>query len=146
MQNGGFECGLAPWVPGDVPNSKHTVSSPGDNSNFAYEFDQTGPVDANSNMHPPSVNQDLIVTVGQSYQLTYRTYFDKCDEQEGFVGLMLNHQPVQTTDACDLGAGQFESNSYTFTATVSPFNVRFEFLTAEYPVVIKIDNGKKAAF
>ena len=92
-------------------------------------------------MNPASVNQDLIVTVGQSYQLTYRTYFDKCDGGEGFVGVMLNHQPVKTTDACDLGAGAFKSNSYNFTATVTPLNLRFEFLTSEYPVVMKIDNG-----
>lgn len=92
-------------------------------------------------MNPASVNQDLIVTVGQSYQLTYRTYFDKCDQSEGFIGLKLNNQAVSTTDACDLGAGAFESNSYTFTPTASPWNLRFEFEAGEYPVVMKIDNG-----
>ncbi len=57
------------------------------------------------------------------------------------MGLMLNHQAVKTTDACDLGAGAFNSNSYNFTATVNPFNLRFEFLTDVNPVVMKIDNG-----
>ena len=92
-------------------------------------------------MHPASVNQDLVVVVGQSYHLTYRTYFDKCDGSEGFVGLMVNHQPVQTTDACDYGAGEFKSNSYDFTATVNPTNLRFEFLVGDTDAVVKIDNG-----
>ena len=87
------------------------------------------------------MNQDLVVVVGQSYELTYRTYFDKCDESEGFVGLMVNHQPVQTTDACDFGAGAFKSNSYDFTATVNPTNLRFEFLVGDTDAVVKIDNG-----
>lgn len=87
------------------------------------------------------MSQDLTVTVGQAYQLTYRTFFDKCDQQEGFVGVMLNHQPVKTTDACDLGAGAFKSNSYNFTATVNPLNLHFDFVAGETPVIMKIDNG-----
>lgn len=57
------------------------------------------------------------------------------------MGLMLNHQPVKTTDACDLGAGAFYSNSYDFTATVNPFNLHFDFVAGEYPDTMKIDNG-----
>ena len=97
-------------------------------------------------MHPASVNQDLVVVVGQSYHLTYRTYFDKCDGSEGFVGLMVNHQPVQTTDACDFGAGEFKSISYDFTATVNPTNLRFEFIVGDTDAVVKIDNGMSNIF
>ena len=82
-----------------------------------------------------------MVTVGQVYTLTFRTYFDKCTGSEGFVGVMVNHAPVYTVDACDFGAGAFETNTVSFTASVSPTNLRFEFLVGEDPAVVKIDNG-----
>ena len=89
-------------------------------------------------MNPASVNQDLVVTVGQAYTLTFRTYFDACGD--GFIGVMLNHAPVYTVDACDLGAGAFEDNTVDFTATASPWNLRFEFEVGETTAVVKIDN------
>ena len=132
---------MPPWVAGDVVNTKHSITSPGDGSNFAYEFDQTGPIDPDANQHPASVNQDLTVTVGQAYTLTFRTYFDKCTGSEGFVGVMLNHQPVYTVDACDFGAGDFKTNTVAFTAAANPENLRFEFLVGETDAVVKLDNG-----
>ena len=108
---------------------------------FAYEFDQTGAVDPSTSMNPASVNQDLIVTVGQAYTLTFRTYFDTCTTSEGFVGVMLNHAAVYTVDACDFGAGAYKSNTVNFTATASPWNLRFEFEVGEPTAVVKIDNG-----
>ena len=94
-------------------------------------------------MNPASVNQDLVVTVGQAYTLTFRTYFDTCTSttSTGFVGVMLNHAPVYTVDACDYGAGAFKDNTVSFTATVSPWNLRFEFEVGETTAVVKIDNG-----
>ncbi|KAL8950863.1 MAG: hypothetical protein Q9222_003117 [Ikaeria aurantiellina] len=140
VQNGGFECGLTSWIAADVSSTTHAVTSPGDNSPSAYKFDQVGPVDPDSYMHPASVNQDLAVTVGQSYTVRFRTYFDKCTGSEGFVGVMLNHQPVYTVDACDFGAGAFKDNTVTFTAAASPENLRFEFIIGENPATVKIDN------
>ena len=124
-----------------MTNTAHTLHRPGDASNYAYEFDQTGPIGPTSFTQPASVNQDLIVTVGASYTLTFRTYFDKCTGSEGFVGVMLNHQPVYTVDACDFGAGYYNDNTVAFLATVSPFNLRFEFLVGEPDAVVRIDNG-----
>ena len=99
-----------------------------------------GPVTDDNYQRPGSVNQDLTVTVGQAYVLKFRTYFDKCTQSEGFVGVMLNHQPVYTVDACDFGAGAFKDNTVYFTPTVSPFNLRFEFIIAENPAQARIDN------
>ncbi|KAL9592506.1 MAG: hypothetical protein Q9179_006646, partial [Wetmoreana sp. 5 TL-2023] len=124
VRNGGFECGLAPWTAEDVTNTKHAITSPGDGSNFAYQFDQIGPVDPASNMHPAA----------------FRTFFDKCTQQEGFVGVMINHQAVYTVDACDHGAGLFTDNTVEFTAPADQTNLRFEFLTGESSATIKIDN------
>lgn len=60
---------------------------------------------------------------------------------EGFVGVMLNHAPVFTVDACDFGRGAYRDNTVNFTATVSPWNLRFEFEVGETSAVVKIDNG-----
>ncbi|KAI4269947.1 MAG: hypothetical protein L6R38_007279 [Xanthoria sp. 2 TBL-2021] len=140
VRNGGFECGLNPWIAADIPNSRHSIVSPGDASNFAYQYEQVGPVTSDNYERPASVNQDLIVTVGKPYVLKFRTFFDKCTQSEGFVGVMLNHSPVYTVDACDFGAGAFKDNTVSFTPTVSPYNLRFEFIIAENPALVKIDN------
>lgn len=126
-------------------NTKHYVRGPGSDydSPNAYEFNQVGPVDDDSNMHPASVNQDITVTPGVEYVLHFRTYFDKCTQSEGFVGVMLNHQPEYTVDACDRypsNANAFGDNAFTFTPDTSTENIRFEFLTGEPDAVIKIDN------
>ncbi|KAL8740354.1 MAG: hypothetical protein Q9190_006932 [Brigantiaea leucoxantha] len=133
----------APWIAADVVNTKHYVRGPGDASSNAYEFNQVGPVDNDSNMHPASVNQDITVTPGVEYVLHFQTYFDKCTGGEGFVGVMLNHSPVYTVDACDRypdNVGAFGANAYAFTPDTSPYNIRFEFLTGEPDAIIKIDN------
>ncbi|KAL8854508.1 MAG: hypothetical protein Q9221_000779 [Calogaya cf. arnoldii] len=140
VRNGGFECGLAPWIAADIPNSRHSIVTPGDASTFAYQYEQVGPITEDNYQRPASVNQDLIVTVGQKYVLKFRTFFDKCTQSEGFVGVMLNYSPVYTVDACDFGAGAFKDNTVSFTPTVSPFNLRFEFIIAENPAQVKIDN------
>ena len=62
------------------------------------------------------------------------------------MGLKINQQPVQTTDACDYGAGAFKDNSFDFTATANPTNVRFEFLVGNTDAVVKIDNGMSIIF
>ena len=120
-------------------DTKHSISSPGDNSVFAYEFDQTGATYSSTN--PASVSQNLAVTVGQAYLLTFRTYFDRCTQSEGFVGVILNNVAVYTVDACDFGSGVYENNTVTFTATVSLLTLQFQFLVGEPTAVVKIDNG-----
>ncbi|KAL8715213.1 MAG: hypothetical protein Q9220_001171 [cf. Caloplaca sp. 1 TL-2023] len=116
------------------------LTSPGDNSQFAYEFDQVGPISSDSTSHPASVNQDVTVTVGQTYTLTFRTYFDKCTGSEGFVGVKINQIPIYTVDACDADAGTFHDNAAQFTASTNPENLRFEFIIGENPATVKIDN------
>ena len=108
---------------------------------FTYEFDQIGTVDPSTNTNPASLSQNLVVTVGQAYALTFRTYFDTCTTSEGFVGVMLNNVPVYTVDACDFGAGAYKSNTVNFTATASLSNLEFQFLVGEPTAVVKIDNG-----
>lgn len=121
-------------------NTKHVITSPGDASSFAYEFDQIGPVSPDANTHPAAVYQDLVLVTGVPYNLRFRTYFDKCTQSEGFVGVMINRAAVYTVDACDKGAGAFKDNLFQFTASADQTNLRFEFLTDENAAVFKIDN------
>ncbi|KAL8765583.1 MAG: hypothetical protein Q9194_006517 [Teloschistes cf. exilis] len=139
VRNGGFECGLSPWIAADVVNTRHSITSPGDDSAFAFQFNQVGPVDPNGGS--ASVSQDISVVVGRSYNLRFRTFFDKCTQGEGFIGVMINHQALQTIDACDFGTSDFKFNyPVSFTATTNPTNLRFELITGEEDTVAKIDN------
>ncbi|KAL8972144.1 MAG: hypothetical protein Q9197_002918 [Variospora fuerteventurae] len=140
VSNGGFECGLAPWVAKDILNTKHSITSPGDASGFAYQFNQLGPQDPDAGLNPAAVYQDLKLVSGVSYNLRFRTFFDKCTTDEGFVGVMLNRSPVYTVDACDKGAGAFKDNLVQFVATSDQTELRFDFITREDDAVIKIDN------
>ena len=141
VRNGDFECGLAPWVAEDISGTKHSTGSPGDASKFAYQFNQVGPISPDKNTHPAAVSQDLVTVTNVPYNLKFRTYFDKCTSQEGFVGVMINRQAVKTVDACDNpGAGVFKDNLIQFTASTDRTNLRFEFLIGENPATVKIDN------
>lgn len=124
----------------DVANSRHSIASPGSASDFAYQYEQVDEAFTDNYFSPASVNQDLIVMVGPPYTLSFQTFFDKCTQAEGFVGVMLNHQPVYTVDACELGPGAFKQNTVAFVPSVSPFNLRFEFVIGEYYALVKIDN------
>ena len=125
----------------DITNTQHTITSPGDNSNYAYEFLQKGEVVSVRDV--ANVTQDLAVTVGQDYTLTFRAYFQQCTGTEGFVGVMLNHEPVWTYDACDGGPpyGVYKTQTIPFTAAANPENLRFDFVVGPATdVIVKIDN------
>ncbi|KAI4253774.1 MAG: hypothetical protein L6R35_007553, partial [Caloplaca aegaea] len=96
--------------------------------------------DPDAGLNPAAVYQDLRLVSGVSYNLRFRTFFDKCTTDEGFVGVMLNRSPVYTVDACDKGAGAFKDNLVQFVATSDQTELRFDFITRENDAVIKIDN------
>lgn len=72
--------------------------------------------------------------------MRFRTYLNKCTQLEGFVGVVLNHQPVYTVDACDKGEGAFKDNPVQFDVFADTTNLRFECLIFETPATVKIDN------
>ncbi|KAM0801180.1 hypothetical protein BDR22DRAFT_214586 [Usnea florida] len=148
VQNGGFECGIAPWIPTDIIHTTHSLTPPAaaDNSLSAYQFTQSGPVDPSTDSNPASVNQDISpLTVGRPYVLTFRSYFAApCGN--GFVGVMLNHQPVYTVDACDYRAGVYNDNTVDFVAAAASENLRFEFLAGDVGMIMRIDNGMVSVF
>ncbi|KAG6999516.1 mannan endo-1,4-beta-mannosidase B [Physcia stellaris] len=150
VKNGGFECGLAPWTAGDVVNTAHKLSSPGaGGSATAYEFDQIGPQDPDSNGNPAFVTQDVTgLTAGAQYNLIYSVRFDftgPCYEV-GFLGSRIGgpqSSQGETFDACDRGqsaVGQYAQSTVPFQATGATTNVRFEFLIGKQGAVVRLDN------
>ncbi|KAG6999657.1 hypothetical protein G7Y79_00033g068450 [Physcia stellaris] len=90
VQNGGFECnGLAPWTAGDIFNTAHKLSTPGEGGvGVAYEFDQTGPPAPGARI-PPFLSQQIVgLTAGATYELGYSLSFDACTADTGFVGML----------------------------------------------------------
>lgn len=82
----------------------------------------------------------LAVTVGAAYQLNFASWFD--DLQSGFIGVLVNGNPIYTIDATDRGAGVWYMNSIAYTPTTATITIRFEFLfgTQHVPSVQKIDS------
>lgn len=129
-------------------NTAHKLSSPGaGGSATAYEFDQIGPQDPDSNMHPAFVTQDVTgLTAGARYNLIYSVRFDfpgPCYEV-GFLGSMIGgSQQGETFDPCDRGqiaVGQYAQSTVPFQATGATTNVRFEFVIAKEGAVVRLDN------
>ena len=137
VTNGGFECGLSPWFAQDAFGTSHTISSPGDASNFAYEF--IGSEFEVTNANPPSLSQSIKTVGGESYSLKFRTYFNKCAQRVVFVGVKINGRAVFTVDACDKPAGQYNSFQPQFFA-FGRDTLTFEFIIQGTGAVIKIDN------
>ncbi|KAL8685978.1 MAG: hypothetical protein Q9218_007429 [Villophora microphyllina] len=141
VKNGGFQCGLAPWIASDTSGSMHSITQSGDASNAAYQFNP-GLTTEETFSDPANVKQDLTLTVGADYVLEFRTFFDQCGRLENYVGVFLNNQQVYTIDACEHGgvAGQFFDNTVNFTAAFNPESLRFEFISVELPATARIDN------
>ena len=80
--------------------------------------------------------------ISKNYILTYRTWFDKCTEQEGFVGVVVNGYAIGDVDAChhDGIAGVWQDNAVEFTPVKDPITLRFEFITSEERATMKLDN------
>ena len=138
VTNGGFECGLTPWYAQDGFATSHTISSPGDGSNFAYEF--VGPADFEvTNVDPPSLSQSIKTVGGENYSLKFRAYFNRCALRVVFVAVKIDGRAVFVADACDKPAGQYNSFQTQFFA-FGWDTLKFEFIIQGTGSVIKIDN------
>ena len=141
VKNGGFECGLSPWIATDSSNSTHSISTPGDASNSAYLF-TSGPVSEETFSDPANVRQDLALRAGAEYELRFRSFFNQCPRGEIYIGVFLNGRNIYQIDSCAHGgvAGQFFDNTVVFTAETSVAYLRFEFISTEITATAKIDN------
>ncbi len=138
FQNGGFECGISPWRALVAHGTTYALTSPGKSGSFAFEVDQTGPIDG-VGLGQATLSQLIYITQGTQYVLTFDTFFNSGNA--GFIGVKFNGQPQSTVDARDhLGPGVWNSNTITFTATTGQYILEFEFLFGSSNVVAKIDN------
>ncbi|KAK3685306.1 hypothetical protein B0T22DRAFT_517330 [Podospora appendiculata] len=127
--NGDFECGgLAPWtlqVPD--PSASGAVTSPGNTGAFAFEVDlHAAPATTELGVSARIISAPFAVVPGAAYTLTFWTFFDQVDN--GFIGVMVNGQPIWTVDAGDLGFGAFHKSTVPVTPTTASVTLTFEFL------------------
>ncbi|KAL8915004.1 MAG: hypothetical protein Q9171_000444 [Xanthocarpia ochracea] len=114
VKNGGFECGLAPWIATDSSGSVHSITQPGDASNAAYQFNP-GPTSEETFSHPANVKQNLTsLTVGAEYVLRFRTYFGQCARLTNYIRVFVLRSEVTTVDSCDNVAGRYSDNVYGY--------------------------------
>ena len=138
VRNGDFECNLAPWVAQDIPGSTHSITSPGDNSKFAYQFNRVAPYPPGGTQNLASLSQSLGTVAGIPYNLRFRIYFDKCTQSGGLINVRINSRASTSVSACNQPVGVFVSEFYQFTATGDDV-LLFQFLVPE-GTTVKIDN------
>ena len=139
VQNGGFECGIAPWQQQIVSVANAGLTSPGHNSQFAYEVNQTGTPNISGTVPVPAISQTLTTVSGTTYTISFDTYIT--GSYAGFVGVKLNGQPYWTVDSQDhLGPGVWNTNSFTHTADSTSMTLTFEFLAGYIGAHFVIDN------
>jgi hypothetical protein len=138
---GDFECGLPPWstqLPD--PAASAQVLSPGFTGQKAFEADFTPPSISNEfGVSARVLGPAAPVTPGQTYKLTFATWFD--DGSTGFTGVMINDKPYMTIDAGDFGTGHWHFNQLGWTANATETSAvpKFEFLFGDTKSVDKID-------
>jgi hypothetical protein len=115
-----------------VPDPAATADVKFRNGNIgsgAFEVDfQTPPVSPQQGVSARVISPVLPVTAGTSYYLQFYSFFDNLSA--GFIGVMINGNPVYTVDATDKGAGFYHVNDVIWVAPagVTAANISFEFL------------------
>ncbi|KAG6994194.1 hypothetical protein G7Y79_00046g082450 [Physcia stellaris] len=128
VQNGGFECGLAPWVFAGEPNYSYRFYGVGDHSLHAIILqDKTGI------SKYATLSQNVTVITGQRYTLKYRTTTDGCNPGDVVtVRALLNGAAVDSVNECSLPRESYVSRAATFTATKNPTTLTFEFFASDF--------------
>ena len=143
LQNGGFECGLSPWVAslstGTNSGTNYRIGSPGHAGQSAFEFHQTSdPGDSHPN-YLAHVSQDVSLTTGVPYILSFQVYFDRSSPT--LIVAFINDAPKYGVAPNDKsGPGYWNEISFTFTSLQSITNIRFSYTTGASEVVAKIDD------
>lgn len=129
--NGNFECGLAPWVANaGIFNTFEIVSN--------YYFEYKGPGYYNPGSTIPSLQQQIALTVGQAYTVTFTTYFQYCSGETTLKSFL-----ADITD-CQFPAGTPHTNTLNFIAKQSSALFEFDFIDSSHSgtyQTIQISNG-----
>ncbi len=86
-----------------------------------YYFQYYGPGYLNAGSPIPSVKQQIAITVGQAYTLSFRTYFAYCTGSSTIV------TPFGTITDCQFTAGIAHVNTVNFIAKASSLVLEFDF-------------------
>ena len=81
---------------------------------------------------PPGVSQQISVTAGQAYILTFQTYFASCNGQSMIEVTFGDSQSDFTVTDCQFDVGQLHDNTFNYVATGSTANLMFAFEDTTY--------------
>ena len=118
VMNGNFSCGLDPWVASAGPFNTFQLAF--------HSLQYVGPGYYNPGAIIPTLSQQITLTVGQAYTLTFTTLFGYCSGEttlKTFLG--------DITD-CQFPAGTGHTNTFSFIATTSSVNLNFAFIDSSH--------------
>ncbi|KAK6863538.1 hypothetical protein PG995_000066 [Apiospora arundinis] len=147
LPNSDFECGLAPWTP-QAPDpssvSYLVTSSAADAHTGTHAFEvtlfATPATRPEQGVNARITSPQVAVARNVPYKLTFWLRFS--DLRCGFVGVMVNDQPIWTVDATDHGAasvGTWTLNQVDYTPTTDSVWVKFEYILGPALCSVRLD-------
>ena len=126
VRNGKFACGLDPWVMNPWQLAYVGVSPGG------FEYSGAGGYVPHGAYQPASVSQQIAVTPGQAYILTFSTYFSSCNGQSEIDVSFGDGSSGPTVTDCLFDVGKTHVNTATYVASGSTANLMFAFIDTTY--------------
>ncbi|KAK8054827.1 hypothetical protein PG993_000054 [Apiospora rasikravindrae] len=146
LPNSDFECGLAPWTP-QVPDpsaSYLVTNKAADAHTGTHAFEVTlhaAPSTPEQGVNARILSPSVGVVQNVPYRLAFWLRFS--DLRCGFVGVMINGQPLRTVDAADNGSAvirNWTENQVDYTPSTGSVRVKFEYvLGLAVPCTVRLD-------
>ncbi|KAK3941002.1 hypothetical protein QBC46DRAFT_363678 [Diplogelasinospora grovesii] len=128
IANGDFECGQAPWTI-EVPDRaafaglSDVGSNTGDNNFMVGLYSK--PATPQLGVNARIISSTFPVTPGVNYRLSFYSEFSST--QAGFIGVMVNNNPIYTVDASDFGCCQYFPNfEFLFNTQITDGSMRID--------------------
>lgn len=145
LPNSDFECGLAPWTPQVLdPSASYLITNNAADAHtgtHAFEVDlRAAPATPEMGVNARITSPQVTVAQNVPYRLAFWLRFN--DLRCGFVGVMINDQPIWTVDATDHGAasvGTWTVNKVDYTPTTDMLRVKFEYVLGPAPCSVRLD-------
>ncbi|KAL0934095.1 uncharacterized protein CTRU02_210894 [Colletotrichum truncatum] len=142
LTNGDFECGISPWTV-NRPDPFAVAGITSDSANTGLKSFEAR-LFSNRTLQNPTVSARvksaiILVQQGVPLKLSFSVWFDNMDA--GFVGVMLNGEPVRTIDARDgPGWGIWKTSFVEYTPNSDSVQITFEFLFGTVASVARLDS------
>lgn len=104
---------------------------PVQNPIHGFEYYGSGGYVPHSGQSPGSVSQQISVTPGQAYTLTFQTYFDHCSGQST-IDVSFGNDVSSSISDCRFAVGQPHDNTINFVASGSTAWLTFNFIDTAY--------------